>query len=61
MCHFTYNFHMEHERSEKWPIFGEHVTPLCHATPQIETAAYDNYTPCIIAWHNVMFTCYDKI
>ncbi len=33
--YFKYYFHMEHKRSKKWPIFGEHLTPLCQATPHM--------------------------
>ena len=34
-CYNKNVFHAKHNRSEKWPIFGKHVAPLCEPTPHI--------------------------
>ena len=33
MCYCKNYFHAKHNISEEWPIFGEHVAPLCEPTP----------------------------
>ncbi len=39
--YFKYCFRVEHKRLKTRPIFGEHVTPVCQTTPQMQFMGHD--------------------